>query len=432
MITLFLTAAILSTSAPGITPQPAVGTTPTLPLAADMFVVTADATPVRCGPSSDHYAFLMANAGTPVRVTETVSTMARVSAEGPLFDTAWGIVRYPASATSPLDQDGCVTHDNLEVYAPNLSDHNWSDSYGWVCALPNGTQVDVLDTSAADAATTGTEPYVVHIVRLPDTATGWIDASALAPATAKDIAAFHREWASTPAWMQQTPTSPISNWNAWSQARPAWIAAMQAAVEVAIVEEPEPVVEEVVIELPPPYHNPQWEALEQTIIGAALHTLDSTAVAQLRAGYVEVIDQEAVKHPKIAEWAIFRVQQLDLTASINSTRKEIAAAQGRIQRSQSDLNSQRRLLDESPNYIMRGKLSVSPIFDGVRRPIMYRLQDPFSGRSLAYLSPDSGVDLRGMLGQRVGIVGQTSWNDQWQVNTIDPTRIDLVSVSPPK
>jgi hypothetical protein len=63
---------------------------------------------------------------------------------------------------------------------------------------------------------------------------------------------------------------------------------------------------------------------------------------------------------------------------------------------------------------------------------MYRLQDPFSGRSLAYLSPESDVDIRGMLGQRVGIVGRLSWNDQWQVHTIDPTRVDLVSVSPPQ
>jgi hypothetical protein len=210
------------------------------------------------------------------------------------------------------------------------------------------------------------------------------------------------------------------------------LAAKQAAVEVAAVEALEPVQVEVVEVLPPPYHNPQWEALEKTIAGSPLNKLDSTAVAQLRGGYIEVIDQEAVDHPEIAERATFRLQQLDLAASINATRREIAAAKSRIRRSKQDLTAQRQLLDESPNYIMRGKLSVSTIFDGVRRPLMYRLQDPFSGRSLAYLSPDSGVDLRGMLGQRVGIVGRTSWNDQWQVNTIDPTRVDLVSVSPPE
>lgn len=422
MITLILTAMLAAPTA-GATTQPG----PT-----DLFVVTADATPVRCGPSAEHYAFLMAAAGTPVRVTETVSGMARVAAEGPLFDTAWGIIRYPADAASPLDEQWRVTRDNLEVYAPNMNNPGWSDSYGWLCALPSGTKVDVVDTSTADANTTGSKPFVVHIVRLPRTASGWIDASALSPASAADIAMFHKGWAATPAWMQQTPTSPIANWNAWSQTRPAWLAAKQAAVEVAAVEELEPVQVEVVEVLPPPYHNPQWEALEKTIAGSPLNKLDSTAVAQLRGGYIEVIDQEAVDHPEIAERATFRLQQLDLAASINATRREIAAAKSRIRRSKQDLTAQRQLLDESPNYIMRGKLSVSTIFDGVRRPLMYRLQDPFSGRSLAYLSPDSGVDLRGMLGQRVGIVGRTSWNDQWQVNTIDPTRVDLVSVSPPE
>lgn len=407
----------------------------TLAAPSDMYVVTADATPVRCGPSADHYAFVMADAGTPVRVTETVSGMARVAAEGPLFDTAWGIIRYPADAASPLDAEGVVTRNNLEVYAPNVNNPGWSDSYGWVCALPSGTKVDIVDSSTVESATTGSKPFTVHIVRLPKTATGWIDASALTPASAADVASFDKGWVDPPSWMHQSPSSPIANWDAWSHIRPEWLASLQAPaeeiVELVAVEEPAPQVEVVEVRQPI-YHNPQWEALERITAGVPLHKLDAATVTKLRAGYIDVIDQEAVEHPDLAERATFRLQQLELAASINATRSEIAAAQTRIMRSKQDLTAQRRLLDDSPNYIMRGRLSVSPIFDGVRRPIMYRLQDPFSGRSLAYLSPDSDVDLRGMLGQRVGIVGRVSWNDRWQVTTIDPTRVDLVSVSPPQ
>ena len=429
MITLLLTTMLAAPPAPPTPPAPPAPPAPSTAaaVASDMFVVTADATPVRCGPSTDHYAFVMADVGTPVRVTETVSGMARVAAEGPLFDNAWGIIRYPADGTSPLDADGVVTRNNLEVYAPNVNNPGWSDSYGWVCALPSGTKVDVVDTSTANANTTGSTPFVVHIVRLPKLATGWIDTASLKPATTADITTFTKGWADPPAWMRQTPTSPIANWDAWSQVRPEWLASNE------IPEEPVEVVEEIVVEVAPPiYHNAQWEALEKTIAGAALSKLDTATVAQLRAGYIDVIDQEAVAHPDLAERATFRLQQLELAASINTTRSDIAAAQTRILRSKQDLAAQRQLLDDSPNYIMRGKLSVSPVFDGVQRPIMYRLQDPFSGRSLAYLSPESGVDLRGMLGQRVGIVGRLSWNDQWQVHTIDPTRVDLVSVSPPQ
>ena len=180
------------------------------------------------------------------------------------------------------------------------------------------------------------------------------------------------------------------------------------------------------------YSNAQWDALEATIAGTALYKLNAATVAKLRVGYINVVDTEAVNHPKLAEQATFRLRQLDIAATINATRTDIDSARANIVRSQQDLDSQLAVLNESPNYIMRGRLMVSPVFDGVHRPIMYRLQDPFSGRSLAYLSPESGVDLRGMLGQRVGIVGRVDWDSQWQVKTIDPTRVDLVSVSPPE
>ncbi|MDP6891099.1 MAG: hypothetical protein QF471_07190, partial [Phycisphaerales bacterium] len=397
MITLLFTTMLAAPPAPPASPAPPVPPTAAA-AASDMFVVTADATPVRCGPSTDHYAFVMADIGVPVRVTETVSGMARVAAEGPLFDNAWGIIRYPADGASPFDADGVVTRNNLEVYAPNVNNPGWSDSYGWVCALPSGTKVDVVDTSTANANTTGSTPFVVHIVRLPKFASGWIDAASLKPATGADIAIFTRGWADPPAWMHQTPSSPIADWNAWSQVRPEWLASNEVPEEpVEVV-----VVEETVVEVAPPiYRNTQWEALEKMIVGAALSKLDTATVAQLRAGYIDVIDQEAVAHPDLAERATFRLQQLELAASINTTRSDIAAAQTRILRSKQDLAAQRQLLDDSPNYIMRGKLSVSPVFNGVDRPVMYRLQDPFSGRSLAYLSPESDVDIRGMLGQRV-------------------------------
>jgi hypothetical protein len=202
---------------------------------------------------------------------------------------------------------------------------------------------------------------------------------------------------------------------------------MQTPVEPPVEVIPEPVV---VVEAPPVYHNHQWESLEATITATPLHRLDVKSVEQLRAGYIKVIDAEATAHPDIAELATFRLRQLDLARTLNATRKDIVSAKARIDRSRSELATQQAILDESPDYVLRGKLTISPVFDGVKRPIFYRLQDPFSGRSLAYISPESEVDVRGMLGQRVGIVGRLEWNSQWQVTTVEPERVDLVSVTP--
>jgi hypothetical protein len=234
--------------------------------------------------------------------------------------------------------------------------------------------------------------------------------------------------------MTTMPTSPIADWAAWSAQRPAWIVAMNAPEPPEAPNLPEPEVVEVVevVVTPPPYVNERMEALEHTLAATPLFKLDAAAVTKLRAGYVAVVDEEATTHPNIAERATLRLRQLELASSINATREEIAAAQARIIRSSEDLRSQRRVLDESPDYVIRGQLSISPVFDGVDKPLYYRLQDPFSGRSLAYISPESAVDVRGMLGQRVGIVGRMTWNPDWNVMTVDPQRIDLVSVNPPQ
>ena len=403
-----------------------------------LYVVTASETPIRCGASTKHYPFLMAQDGSTVRVIESRPGWARVAADGPVFADSWAWIRRPVNAEPILelgDGRSAITLDTTEVNAVNLNGTAWNDSKGWACTLEPGTTVEVIDTSPVPATTTGTNAYVVHRIVMPDSATGWIATDVLSPATDADVAAFAQGWRDAPTWATRQPTSPLADWASWSMMRPRWIAAQQQPVEIEVAEEViEPPVEEVVevVVEAPVYHNKQWDALEQTLATTPLYSLDATQVAHLQAGYNAVIDEEAAAHPELAARATFRLQQLDLAASINSTRKDIAAAQARIHRSSADLSAQARLLDESPEYVIRGTLAVSPMFNGVSRPLYYRLQDPFSGRSLAYISPDSAVDVRGMLGQRVGIVGRMHWNDDWQIQTVTPERVDLVSVTPPQ
>jgi len=425
------------------TPMSSVASAAATELPVGLYSVTAASIPVRCGPTIEHYPFVHAHAGDTVRVVESMPGWARIAAEGPAFADAWGEIRYPADESGRFEVSGSkgITRGTTEVIAPNRDRTGWSDSFGWACTLPVDAEVFVLETTTAPATETGSDPYTVHRIRLPETATGWVVASALTPADEAGVSRFNNMVADPPPWMTTMPSSPIADWQAWSAARPAWIAAQNAPVPavvevVEVVEEvipdpaPEP-IEEVVV-TPPPYTNDRMAALENTLAATPLFKLDAAAVAKLRAGYVAVVDEEATSHPDIAERAILRLRQLELAASINETRDEIAAAQARITRSGEDLRSQRRVLDESPDYVIRGELSVSPVFDGVGRPLYYRLQDPFSGRSLAYVSPESAVDVRGMLGQRVGIVGRMTWNPEWNVMTVDPERIDLVSVNPPR
>ncbi|MDP7029679.1 MAG: hypothetical protein QF733_05600 [Phycisphaerales bacterium] len=402
-------------------------------------MIKADHTPIRCGSSSEHYPFRHADAGQLVHVIEWTPEWARVQTEGPVFDDAWVWIRCPEGAAPMVEvqPDGHtgVTRRMVELIAPNATSSAWSDSFGWAGTLPEGTSVTVLDASTASPDVTGGAACEVFTIAMPTTATGWIAADALVAASDAEKAAWQRGWREAPSWAYAQPTSPLHDWTAWADTRAVWIAAQQQPAEPEVVEvaaevivEPEPQPEPVV----EVYHNEQFDALENTLAATPLHKLTSMQAANLRAGYVAVIDQEAVSHPRIAEQAEFRLRQLDLAASINNTRRDIEAARARIERSSRDLDAQAKVLDESPEYVIRGTLAVSSVFNGVKRPLYYRLQDPFSGRSLAYVSPESAVDIRGMLGQRVGIVGTMQWNPDIQVMTVTPQRVDLVSVVPPQ
>lgn len=442
-------------------------TAPPPDLEPGLYTVVVESTPIRSGASSDNYAFLKASDGTTVRVTDTLSGWARVPAEGPAFEGSWGWVRYPAEESGRFELQGDhvgVTHGRTDIYAPNLERDSFTNSYRWVCTMPTGTEIHVLESTTFDATETGSRPYTGHRVALPAIAEGWINASDLRPATTDEIAVFNGRGAetveseisevvvATPVpvtdadmhWWTTTPTSPLANWVEWRETRQRMIAAHIAAEEAAEAariaaeldarraaeEEARRVALAEAEAAEQAALNQRWMALEATLTATPLYKLDAKAVDQLRAGYVAVVDEESERNPDLAELATMRLRQLDLAKQINATREDIESGRARISRTDEEIAAARRIIDESPNYVLRGRLGVSPVFDGVKRPILYRLQDPFSGRSLAYVSPDSGVDLRGMLGQRVGIVGTVRWNPEWRITMVEPERVDLVSVSP--
>lgn len=456
-------ALMIAGQTPGQTPGQSPGAS--MELKPGLYTVTVDSAPVHSGASSDNYAFLLASKGSTIRVVDTLSGWARVPAQGPLFQGAWGWVRYPSDEPGRFEvgADGTgTTYGRTDIYAPNLERDSFTNSYRWICTLPAGAEVRVLESTTVDAETTSSGQYAAHRVLLPSTAEGWVNASVLRPATDAEIVAFRggavesvvaRDTMMPPttrddSWILTQPSSPIADWSTWASTRGSWTAARNAAreaalaaaeaaqlaAEIAAAQEAQRDAREAEIAAAKAateaYRNKRWMQLEATVTATPLYRLDAAAVDRLRAGYITVIDEESQVHPKIAELATIRLRQLDLAKQINATRTDIETARARIDRTDGELDAARRIIDDSPEYVLRGRLTISTVFDGIDRPIYYRLQDPFSGRSLAYVSPDSGVDLRGMLGQRVGIVGRLKWNQDWHITMVEPQRVDLVSVSP--
>ena len=79
-----------------------------------------------------------------------------------------------------------------------------------------------------------------------------------------------------------------------------------------------------------------------------------------------------------------------------------------------------------PAYLAVGRLASSGVYDGDRLPLLYRVTDPDTDRTIAYVRPEEGVDLTLHLGQQVGVVGQTGFDSELQLAVINVHRVDRV------
>ena len=84
-------------------------------------------------------------------------------------------------------------------------------------------------------------------------------------------------------------------------------------------------------------------------------------------------------------------------------------------------------MDTSGPYAGVGRLATSTIYEGTRMPLLYRIQDVSTGRTVAYVKPSDGFDMAAMLGQLIGVIGKKTYDGTHRVDIIDPKRIDLLS-----
>ena len=87
----------------------------------------------------------------------------------------------------------------------------------------------------------------------------------------------------------------------------------------------------------------------------------------------------------------------------------------------------RRALDAKGLYVAVGRLSASIVFAGGERPQLFRIQDPTTGRTIAYVRPDRDFDLWGMLDQLIGVVGTIEEDEALRLKVVEPKRIDLLA-----
>lgn len=418
-----------------------------------IWFTTADMTEIRSGPDHKYYPFLRVPAGTPLEVKGDAFGYAKVAATGPAFRTATGWVLVPANETDRfvMSSDGRTGRlmGKYQVYAQDLNSSDIDDSFRWVALLNSGSTVDVIESvQLADGG-------MAWRIRMPASAEGWVPRDGLRQATPNESTVLAAP--GFPAALTGTPTSPLADWSRWSTQRTAWTQAIEtetsrateavrlaqiaaaeakaraetearAKVEAAALAKAKAAAEAEAARLA--YANDRLQSLEALVNATPIDRIDGAAAARLIEAYEQIATEEAEEHPDIAHLAAFRVNQIRLAAAINAEQGRIDSLQAQVHRSSDDLTAEAQSLSTIAEYVIQGRLAVSLVFDGQDKPIMYRIEDPLSGRSLAYLAPSTSLDLSSLLGQRIGVVGSIDFDPDWHVTVVNPERVDLVSVTP--
>lgn len=150
-------------------------------------------------------------------------------------------------------------------------------------------------------------------------------------------------------------------------------------------------------------------------------------VLPLRNLYERLADETTTSHPGVSRYAKARAQQLGIWADLQVRRRELDQLARQAKMTESEARQVRLAIETTGDYVAVGRLLVSSVYDGHGLPRLFRLQDPGTGRTIAYLRPDDGFNLTDMLDQLIGIVGRKTFDKGIRLNVITPARIDLLA-----
>lgn len=126
------------------------------------------------------------------------------------------------------------------------------------------------------------------------------------------------------------------------------------------------------------------------------------------------------------------VQVLKLRREVRETYRANEAAQASLKGRESEVGKQVAEMERQRVYNVIGRLVASTVYDGQRLPLMYRIQspEPAMARTLGYLIPDPKMDLSGKVGQIVGVLGDSRFDDALKANLYVARKVDVISLAP--
>jgi len=425
--------------------------------------VTGDNVYFRSGPADTYYPMGRLQRGDMLVILDERFGWTRVQMRGPAFREFFGHIVSPRNEGARFERISANrgrTIGRVDLLAPNLNTNfRPEDSWKRLRLLDNNTELEIRDVSSNEQAD-------VYRVVVPPETEGWIntafitastrqafeqfvsrhtaetvrqgveerttapplarDATRIEPAPETESAASSRApEGDRPA----SPLSPVSRDVAIPDAPAETIAAREteraapAADEAQRAEPAKPAKSEETER--PRTAMEELETLEAAFTKIQALPIEDAEVVPLRDLYQSLV-RTFPESEAVVRFAERRIEQLTLWNRLQERRQRLAALERRLDLNTEDVQAARTAMETAGPYSAVGRLVSSTIFEGERLPRLFRLQDPTSGRTLAYIRPDDAFDLSAMLGQVIGVSGDRSFDPGLRIDLIRPRRIDLL------
>ncbi|MEQ8769509.1 MAG: hypothetical protein RIB60_03255 [Phycisphaerales bacterium] len=151
------------------------------------------------------------------------------------------------------------------------------------------------------------------------------------------------------------------------------------------------------------------------------------ALDELLAEYKRARD--ATDEPVVVNAIDRRIEWLELRIETRDQRRKLEGVLSEVGQREAMLAERVSTWRESRMFSIVGRVLPSRVYDGVRLPLMYRIESVDAltgGRTIGYIRPRQPDELAQRIGQVIGIRGTTAFDDQLRMNIIDPAEIEAL------
>jgi hypothetical protein len=169
--------------------------------------------------------------------------------------------------------------------------------------------------------------------------------------------------------------------------------------------------------------SPRVASAEENLQANLLLPLDRQPLEDLIATYQELHDDSSLSRGD-RRLVRGRLRQLRQRQILAAKLGDLSDFRGRLQVRRAE--AMPRIPGQSPRYAAVGQLLSSVVYNGENLPLMYRVVDPASFRTLAYIKPGTDGHTARCLGHLVGVLGTSGFDQSIQAVVINAVRVDLL------